>query len=91
MPSVMPMATPCPTAMNIALAPIRDLSDTDGDGFSDNAEIDAGTDPLDPASQPIATPMLNVGSVSMGFTINDYSPLPGPSNHVGHQSAAAAR
>lgn len=54
------------------------LSDTDGDGFSDSAEIDAGTDPLDPASHPAATPILNVGSVSMGFTVNNYSPLPGP-------------
>jgi hypothetical protein len=53
-------------------------SDTDADGSSDNAEIDAGTDPLDPASVPNSTPVLNVGSVSMGFTINDYSPLPGP-------------
>jgi hypothetical protein len=52
--------------------------DTDTDSFNDNVEIDAGTDPLDPASQPIATPILNVGSVSMGFTINDYDPIPGP-------------
>ncbi|HZY41175.1 MAG TPA: hypothetical protein VFF59_04155, partial [Anaerolineae bacterium] len=53
-------------------------SDTDGDGASDSAEINAGTDPLSAASQPIATPILNVGSVSMGFTINNYSSLPGP-------------
>ena len=60
-------------------------SDTDADGFSDNAEIDAGTDPLDPASVPNPNPVLNVGSVSMGFTINDYSPLPGPQSDVGQQ------
>jgi ligand-binding sensor domain-containing protein len=54
------------------------LSDTDADGFNDSAEINAGTDPLNPASKPIATPILNVGSVSMGFTVNDYSPLPEP-------------
>jgi sugar lactone lactonase YvrE len=53
-------------------------SDTDTDGFNDNAEIDAGTDPLDPNSVPNPTPVLNVGSVSMGFTINDYDPIPGP-------------
>jgi len=28
-------------------------TDTDGDGFSDSFEIDYGTDPLDPASQPV--------------------------------------
>jgi hypothetical protein len=53
-------------------------SDTDADGASDNAEIDAGTDPLDPASVPNPNPALNVGSVSMGFTLNDYDPIPGP-------------
>ncbi|HSD83517.1 MAG TPA: IPT/TIG domain-containing protein, partial [Anaerolineae bacterium] len=53
-------------------------SDTDADGFSDSVEIEAGTDPLNPASVPNSNPILNVGSVSMGFTINDYSPLPGP-------------
>jgi hypothetical protein len=52
-------------------------ADTDNDGFSDSAEINAGTDPLNPASHPIATPVLSVGSVSMGFTYNNYSPLPG--------------
>lgn len=54
------------------------LPDTDGDGFADNVEIDAGTDPLDPNNKPSLTPILNVGSTSMGFVINDYSPLPGP-------------
>jgi ligand-binding sensor domain-containing protein len=53
-------------------------ADTDGDGFSDSVEINAGTDPLNAASKPNATPILNVGSVSMGFTVNDYSPLPLP-------------
>jgi ligand-binding sensor domain-containing protein len=52
--------------------------DTDADGFSDSAEINAGTDPLNPASTPNPNPVLNVGSVSMGFTINDYDPIPGP-------------
>ena len=52
--------------------------DTDTDGFNDNVEIDAGTDPLDPASVPNSNPALNVGSVSMGFTLNDYDPIPGP-------------
>lgn len=52
-------------------------ADTDSDGFNDNVEIAAGTDPLDPASTPDPNPVLNVGSVSMGFTVNDYSPLPG--------------
>jgi ligand-binding sensor domain-containing protein len=52
-------------------------ADTDGDGASDNTEIDAGTDPLDPASQPDPNPVLNVGSTSMGFTVNNYSPPPG--------------
>jgi ligand-binding sensor domain-containing protein/thiamine phosphate synthase YjbQ (UPF0047 family) len=51
--------------------------DTDGDGYTDLTEINAGTDPLNAASHPIPTPILNVGSVSMGFTVNDYSPLPG--------------
>ena len=60
-------------------------SDTDADGVSDNAEIDAGTDPLDPASVPNPNPVLNVGSVSMGFTINDYSPTARPAEHVGQQ------
>ncbi len=51
--------------------------DTDGDGYTDLTELNAGTDPLNAASHPIPTPILNVGSVSMGFTVNDYSPLPG--------------
>ncbi len=53
-------------------------SDTDADGANDNTEIDAGTDPLDPTSLPNPNPILNVGSVSMGITINDYSPIPEP-------------
>ncbi|HTP09352.1 MAG TPA: hypothetical protein VMP08_13945, partial [Anaerolineae bacterium] len=51
--------------------------DTDTDGYSDSTEINAGRDPLDPNSHPVATPILNVGSVSMGFTYNNYSSLPG--------------
>jgi len=54
--------------------------DTDTDGFNDIVEINAGTDPLDPASTPNPNPVLNVGSVSMGFTLNDYDPIPGPQN-----------
>jgi hypothetical protein len=54
------------------------LQDTDADGFADNVEINAGTDPLDPNNKPSLTPILNVGSTSMGFEINGYSPLPGP-------------
>jgi len=52
------------------------VADTDGDTFSDSAEIAAGTDPLKATSQPLATPALNVGSSSMGFTVNWFSPLP---------------
>ncbi len=52
-------------------------ADTDSDGYTDLTEINAGTDPLSAASHPVPTPILNVGSVSMGFTVNDYSPLPG--------------
>jgi len=32
--------------------------DTDGDGFTDGAEVDAGSDPLDPASTPNNIPTL---------------------------------
>jgi hypothetical protein len=53
------------------------MADTDGDGYNDGAEVAAGTDPLNPASHPIGTPILNVGSTSMGFTVQDQAPLPG--------------
>ncbi len=60
-------------------------ADTDADGFSDSAEINAGTDPLNPASKPIATPILNVGSVSMGFTVNRLQFAARYQVNVGHQ------
>ena len=53
-------------------------ADTDGDGATDSAEVDAGTDPLNAVSEPLTTPVLNVGSVSMGFTLDPYHSLPGP-------------
>ncbi|MEI2672160.1 MAG: thrombospondin type 3 repeat-containing protein [Marmoricola sp.] len=34
------------------------MADTDGDGYSDGVEIDAGTDPLRADKHPIATPDL---------------------------------
>jgi len=46
--------------------PLSDVEDTDGDGFSDLAEVQAGTNPLDPASfpsdpdPPPAVPALNL-------------------------------
>ena len=48
--------------------------DTDLDGFSDGVEAAYGSDPLDPLSFPSATPVLDVGSNSMGFTFNNWSP-----------------
>lgn len=50
------------------------VADTDADGFSDGVETAYGTDPLDPLSFPSATPVLDVGSNSMGFTFNTWSP-----------------
>ncbi len=54
------------------------VADTDGDGFSDGMEAAHGTDPLDPLSFPLATPVLNVGSDSMGFTFDMWSPAVDP-------------
>jgi hypothetical protein len=50
------------------------VADTDGDGFSDGVEAAHDTDPLDPLNFPSLTPVLNVGSNSMGFTFNMWSP-----------------
>jgi hypothetical protein len=54
------------------------IADTDGDLYSDSAELAAGTDPLNAASMPAQAPELSVGSTSMGFTFHYYSPLPAP-------------
>ena len=44
------------------------IADTDGDGALDGAEIAADTDPLSPASNPAAGPVLNVGVGNLKFT-----------------------
>ncbi|MHA1270390.1 MAG: FG-GAP-like repeat-containing protein [Candidatus Helarchaeota archaeon] len=43
--------------------------DTDGDGYSDGAEIDAGTDPLDPNSYPITTTITPIPGFEIFFTL----------------------
>lgn len=50
--------------------PLR--ADTDGDGFSDGTEVLAGTNPLDPASNPNRPPVVNAGAdqnVSTGSSV----------------------
>ena len=43
-------------------------ADTDGDGFSDGAEVAAGTDPLDPVSHP-TTPVPALGPAGLGALV----------------------
>ncbi|MBX7213285.1 MAG: IPT/TIG domain-containing protein [Thermoflexales bacterium] len=52
--------------------------DTDGDEFSDALELELGTDPLDGSKFPPSVPALNVGSSSMGFVFNAWSPAVDP-------------
>ena len=68
-----------------ALAPIPDPATPTPMASATTPRSTRALDPLDPASVPNSNPVLNVGSVSMGFTINDYSPLPGPQSDVGQQ------
>jgi ligand-binding sensor domain-containing protein len=44
-------------------------ADTDGDGASDGAEVDAHTDPLNPNQKPAAGPVLMTGASAFGFTV----------------------
>jgi hypothetical protein len=43
------------------------VADTDGDGVNDGAEVGAGYDPGKSSSKPPATPVLDVGALSLGF------------------------
>jgi hypothetical protein len=45
------------------------LADTDGDGYNDNVELAAGTDPLDAASFPVVTPTEPLVVESVGFNV----------------------
>ncbi len=44
-------------------------ADTDGDGASDGAEVNAHTDPLNPAKKPMPGPVLMTGASAFGFTV----------------------
>jgi hypothetical protein len=62
--------------------------DTDNDGYADNKELDAGTDPCDPASKPsggilpiimvILGLLMNVGSTGYIIYVKYYVPLVSP-------------
>lgn len=54
------------------------VANTDGDGAADGIEVQAGTDPLDPNSRPATTPVLHVGTETLGLKAELGGPAPQP-------------
>jgi len=52
--------------------------DTDGDGWTDGAEVEQQTSPLHASDSPSLTPVLLAGAERLGFTVEEGGPAPEP-------------